>query len=65
MPAGMASEVLDYGLHLHPGELTGALQAASTASEGFETLLLGYGLCSNAVVGLRCDDRKPGHPAGG
>lgn len=52
LPPGMASEVLEFGLHLHPGELTKALQAAIDRSVGFDTLLLGYGLCSNAVVGL-------------
>ena len=46
MPPEMASEVLDFGLHLHPGDLTGALQAAIDASTGFDTILLGYGLCS-------------------
>ncbi len=52
MPAEMASEVLEFGLHLHPGQLTEALQAAIDRSVGFDTLLLGYGLCSKAVVGL-------------
>ncbi len=52
MPQAMSREVLDFGLHLHPGELTKALQAAIDASVGFETILLGYGLCSKAVVGL-------------
>ncbi len=53
MPPELAREVLDFGLHLHPGELTAALQAAIDASIGYDTVLLGYGLCSNAVVGLR------------
>lgn len=53
MPPELARQVLDFGLHLHPGELTGALQAAIDASLGYETILLGYGLCSRAVVGLR------------
>jgi hypothetical protein len=53
MPSTMASQVLEFGLHLHPGDLTTALQAAIDASHGFDTILLGYGLCSNAVVGLR------------
>jgi hypothetical protein len=53
MPPEMTSEVLDFGLHLHPGDLTGALQAAIDASTGFDTILLGYGLCSRAVVGLQ------------
>lgn len=53
MPPEMTTEVLDFGLHLHPGDLTGALQSAIDASTEFETILLGYGLCSRAVVGLR------------
>src|ERR1019366_5880724 len=52
MPPEMARQVLDFGLHLHPGELTGALQAAIDGSSGFDAILLGYGLCSKAVVGL-------------
>jgi hypothetical protein len=52
MPAEMAREVLDFGLHFRPGGLTAALQAAIDASTGFDTILLGYGLCSRGVVGL-------------
>ena len=63
MPPEMASEVLDFGLHLHPGELTAALQAAIDASTGFDAILLGYGLCSNAVVGLRATTAQARHPA--
>lgn len=53
MPDGMAREVMDFGLHFRPGGLTKALQEVIDRSEGFETILLGYGLCSNGVVGLR------------
>lgn len=53
MPDAMAREVLDFGLHFRPGGLQAALQAAIDASVGYETLLLGYGLCSRGVVGLR------------
>jgi hypothetical protein len=52
MPATMAREVLDFGLHRRPGGLTTALQAAIDASPDYDVLLLGYGLCSRAVVGL-------------
>ncbi len=52
MPAEMDREVMDFGLHLHPGRLTEALQERIDASTGYDYLLLGYGLCSNAVVGL-------------
>jgi hypothetical protein len=58
MPPEMARQVLDFGLHLHPGELTGALQAAIDASSGFDAILLGYGLCSKAVVGLHATTAK-------
>lgn len=52
MPGSMAREVLDFGLHHRPGGLTAALQGVIDRSTGFDTLLLGYGLCSQGVVGL-------------
>jgi len=54
LPADMAYQVLDFGLHLSPGKLRDQLQEAVDASGSqFDTLLLGYGLCSLAVIGLR------------
>ena len=53
MPPAMAREVLDFGLHTRPGALNDALQAAIDASPAYDAILLGYGLCSRAVVGLR------------
>lgn len=53
MPPEMAREVLDFGLHLHPGQLTARLQESIDASHGFDWILLGYGLCSHAVIGLQ------------
>lgn len=52
MPAEMQREVLDFGLHFKPGELTAALQAAIDASPDFDAILLGYGMCSRGVIGL-------------
>lgn len=52
MPPEMDREVMDFGLHLHPGSLTEALQARIDAASGYDHILLGYGLCSHAVVGL-------------
>jgi hypothetical protein len=53
LPEDVSSEVLDFGLHLRPAELKKALQAKIDESSGqAEVLLLGYGLCSMAVVGL-------------
>jgi hypothetical protein len=54
LPPEVAYEVLDFGLHLTPDKLRTALQDTINAAgaEGFDTLILGYGLCSMAVVGL-------------
>jgi hypothetical protein len=54
LPADMAYEVLDFGLHQSPGKLKEKLQQAVDAACGdFDTILLGYGLCSLAVIGLQ------------
>ena len=54
LPEDVTSDVLDFGLHLRPGELKKALQDKIVqASEQVDVLLLGYGLCSMAVVGLQ------------
>ena len=54
MPADMSHEILDFGLHLVPGNLRSKLQEAIDAScAHFNTILLGYGLCSMALVGLQ------------
>ncbi len=54
LPADMPYEVLDFGLHLKPQELKRVLQdKIAEASQAADVILLGYGLCSMAVVGLR------------
>jgi hypothetical protein len=54
LPEGMAYEVLDFGLHLTPENLRNKLQETVDASSTeADTILLGYGLCSMAVVGLK------------
>jgi hypothetical protein len=56
LPPGMEYRVLDFGLHVNPEALRCALQEAVNASAAVaETILLGYGLCSQAVVGLRAN----------
>jgi len=58
MPAGISYEVLDFGLHTNPKSLKRALQnAIDSSGPDIETILLGYGLCSQAVVGLRSGSR--------
>ena len=54
LPQDMAYEVFDFGLHLIPNNLKNILQQAIDDQNGkFDTLILGYGLCSMAVVGLQ------------
>jgi hypothetical protein len=49
--------VLDFGLHTNPEALKRVLQKTVDASASLaETILLGYGLCSQAVVGLQVND---------
>ena len=53
LPAEVPYEVLDFGLHLNPQELKRVLQEKiDEASQSAEVVILGYGLCSMAVVGL-------------
>ena len=53
LPEGMTCVELDFGLHLKPANLKQVLQEAiDEASKDADTVLLGYGLCSMAVVGL-------------
>jgi hypothetical protein len=48
--------VLDFGLHVNPAALRRTLQEViDVASKTAETIILGYGLCSQAVVGLRAN----------
>jgi hypothetical protein len=53
LPADLPYEILDFGLHLRPNSLKAALQEkVDQASQDVDVLLLGYGLCSMAVVNL-------------
>jgi len=48
-------EFLDYGLHNTPDKLRSELQQRVDQATDYDTLLFGYGLCSNGVAGLRSD----------
>lgn len=53
LPPGMQHQILDFGLHIQPDKLRESLQAGIDAvSPEIETILLGYGLCSQAVIGI-------------
>ena len=57
LPPGVEYEVLDFGLHVNPEALRHSLQEAiDRLSERAGTIILGYGLCSQAVVGLRANN---------
>jgi hypothetical protein len=53
LPPGMQHRVFDFGLHVNPDRLRRTLQAAIDAvEEPFDTIILGYGLCSQAIIGI-------------
>jgi len=53
LPAGVETEVFEISKHVRPKSLKADLQAAINRADGnCDVILLGYGLCSNAVVGL-------------
>ena len=53
LPPQVQTQTLDFGLHLRPDGLRRSLQEAIDASAATaDTIILGYGLCSQAVVGL-------------
>lgn len=57
LPPGVETQVLDFGLHVNPKELKRILQETIDAlAPEADTILLGYGLCSQAVVDLRAND---------
>lgn len=68
LPPDVDYEVLDFGLHVNPASLKQALQFAIDRAAGFADqsdgpdspdalpeVILGYGLCSMAVIGLRAN----------
>jgi hypothetical protein len=56
IPPHMSYKILDFGLHNNPEALTRALQDELDATPPhIRTVILGYGLCSQAVVGLKSD----------
>lgn len=56
MPKGVSSQKLDFGLHVNPGSLKTTIQRNIDAvPENIHTIILGYGLCSQAVIGLKSE----------
>ena len=55
LPPHAAYKALEFGLHLNPVRLRQALQAEIDGAGEVDTIILGYGLCSQGVVGLRSE----------
>jgi hypothetical protein len=56
MPPGLKYTRLEFGLHNEPDKLRKSLQdAIDAAGPEIKTILLGYGLCSRAVAGLKSE----------
>jgi hypothetical protein len=56
LPQGMQYRIFDFGLHVYPDKLRRTLQEAIDAVSGqYDTVILGYGLCSQAIVGLKAN----------
>jgi hypothetical protein len=52
LPAGMQHQI--FGLHINPDRLRHTLQEAVDAVSGqYDTIILGYGLCSQAIIGVK------------
>jgi hypothetical protein len=56
LPEVMDHQVFDFGLHVNPDKLRSTLQSAIDAVSGqYETIILGYGMCSQAVIGIKAN----------
>ena len=56
LPEGMQHQVFDFGLHVNPDKLRQTLQEAVDAVSGqYGTIILGYGLCSQAIIGIKAN----------
>jgi hypothetical protein len=56
IPSGMQHQVFDFGLHVNPEKLHSKLQEAIDAVRGkYDTILLGYGMCSQAIIGIKAN----------
>ena len=55
LPEGIACQTLDFGLHIQPTLLKEVLQEAIDATVDADVIVLAYGLCSLAVIGLHSE----------
>ena len=55
LPPEIECEILDFGLHRTPEALKAKLQETIDLSTGFDTIVLAFGLCGQAVLGLHSE----------
>jgi hypothetical protein len=56
LPEGMQHKIFDFGLHVYPDKLRRTLQEAIDAVSGqYDTIILGYGMCSQGIVGIKAN----------
>ena len=56
IPTGMRHQVFDFGLHVSPEKLRNTLQeAVNDVDDDVETIILGYGLCSQGIIGIKSE----------
>ena len=55
--AGIETIFLEQGLHRHPEKLHQELQSALDKMDDGDVVLLGYGLCSNALKGIQAGNK--------
>lgn len=56
LPKGMQHRIFDFGLHINPARLRTSLQEAIDSETGrYETIILGYGMCSLGIIGLKAN----------
>lgn len=52
IPEGTETAFMEFGLHSNPQKLTEKVQEEIDRTNGADTVLLGYGLCSMSILGL-------------
>src|SRR5512141_1761533 len=56
LPPGMQHQVFDFGLHVNPERLRRTLQEAiDAAAARYDTIILGYGMCSQGIIGIHAN----------
>lgn len=58
LPENIDCEILDFGLHKSPERLKENLQERINASGDYENIVLAYGLCGMAILGLHSDTSR-------